>query len=183
MRPSIVAAAVFVVAALSWTALRLNASTPEYLTAPHGCGPAPASGGRTVTVFETAMKSGAGGGRTTSRTLGPRESCGGAKGAGGFLSSLLTGDVQPPRGRVSVDTSKTYQSIDGFGGAFTEASARTWARMPADARAEVVEKYWGEDGIGYSLGRVHMNSCDFCVASYDFAPVDGDFSLDHPTIA
>ena len=60
MRPSIVAAAVFVVAALSWTALRLNASTPEYLTAPHGCGPAPASGGRTVTVFETAMKSGAG---------------------------------------------------------------------------------------------------------------------------
>ena len=182
MRPSIVAAAVFVVAALSWTALRLNASTPEYLTAPHGCGPAPASGGRTVTVFETAMKSGAGGGRTTSRTLGPRESCDARprKGrAGGFLSSLLTGDVPPPRGRVSVDTSKTYQSIDGFGGAFTEASARTWARMPADAREEVVEKYWGEDGIGYSLGRVHMNSCDFCVASYDFAPVDGDFSLDH----
>ena len=28
------------------------------------------------------------------------------------------------------------------------------------------------------MGRVHMNSCDFCVASYDFAAVDGDYDLE-----
>ena len=30
-----------------------------------------------------------------------------------------------------------------------------------------------------SLGRVHMNSCDFCVASYNFDDVEGDFDLEH----
>ena len=29
----------------------------------------------------------------------------------------------------------------------------------------------------YSLGRVHINSCDFSVKSYNFANTDGDFQL------
>ena len=82
-------------------------------------------------------------------------------------------------GYVQVDTSKKYQTIEGFGGAFTEASAKTWMRLPVHERKRVIDLYFGENGAGYTLGRVHMNSCDFCVASYDFAPVDNDYELKH----
>ena len=30
-----------------------------------------------------------------------------------------------------------------------------------------------------SLGRTHMNSCDFCVKSYSFDDAEDDFNLDH----
>jgi len=33
--------------------------------------------------------------------------------------------------------------------------------------------------LGYSVGRVHINSCDFSVESYSFDDVDADFHLDH----
>jgi glucosylceramidase len=41
-----------------------------------------------------------------------------------------------------------------------------------------MELLFGETGLGYSLGRVHINSCDFSVESYTFDDVDGDFELD-----
>jgi glucosylceramidase len=40
-------------------------------------------------------------------------------------------------------------------------------------RRQFLNAYWGPTGIGYTVGRVHMNSCDFCVASYSFDDVDG----------
>lgn len=78
--------------------------------------------------------------------------------------------------------SETYQSIVGFGGAFTEAAAINWRLLSPEEQDEVIRLYFGspeDGGHGYSLGRVPMNSCDFSPASYNFDNVTGDQDLAH----
>ncbi|MGE5612899.1 MAG: glycoside hydrolase family 30 protein [Bacillota bacterium] len=72
----------------------------------------------------------------------------------------------------------TYQKVIGFGGAFTESASYTFYRMNADKREEILNKYFDpEEGIGYSIGRVHINSCDFSLGNYTYVK-DNDTSLD-----
>lgn len=54
----------------------------------------------------------------------------------------------------------------GFGGAFTEAAAYTWSSLSEQNKQEVLEAYFGQDGLRYTLGRTHMNSCDFALGNY-----------------
>ncbi len=75
-----------------------------------------------------------------------------------------------------------FQTITGFGGSFTEASAYLMNRMSAENRDKVLEAYFGESGARYSLTRTHMNSCDFSLSNYSYAPVKGDQELNHFTI-
>jgi glucosylceramidase len=79
---------------------------------------------------------------------------------------------------VFVDPSKAFQSIEGIGGALTDASAETFAKLPAARRQELLDAYFDPvKGIGYSLGRTHINSCDFSSGSYAYADVAGDVEL------
>lgn len=81
---------------------------------------------------------------------------------------------------VTIDVSTQYQTILGFGGAFTEAASNNFASLDAKDQEAVLTAYFGspeEGGNGYTIGRVHMNSCDFSVASYSFDDTDGDVSL------
>jgi len=60
-----------------------------------------------------------------------------------------------------------YQEIEGFGGAFTEAAAVTLNKLSKENRDKILKLYFSEDeGIGYNVGRVHMNSCDFSDGNY-----------------
>jgi glucosylceramidase len=70
-----------------------------------------------------------------------------------------------------------YQTITGFGGSFTEASASLLNKMSKDNRAKIIEAYFGESGAKYSLTRTHMNSCDFSLSQYSYAPVEDDVEL------
>eukprot|EP00405_Crypthecodinium_cohnii_P031489 CAMPEP_0206524106 /NCGR_PEP_ID=MMETSP0324_2-20121206/68004_1 /ASSEMBLY_ACC=CAM_ASM_000836 /TAXON_ID=2866 /ORGANISM="Crypthecodinium cohnii, Strain Seligo" /LENGTH=512 /DNA_ID=CAMNT_0054018645 /DNA_START=113 /DNA_END=1651 /DNA_ORIENTATION=+ len=69
--------------------------------------------------------------------------------------------------------------IEGFGGAFTEAAALVYQSLPPEKRQHVMDLYFGPNGIGYSVGRIHMNSCDFSPKNYNFDDVDGDVDLVH----
>ena len=40
------------------------------------------------------------------------------------------------------------------------------ANRNSTARREVLDLYFGERGLGFSLGRVHMNSCDFSMGHW-----------------
>jgi glucosylceramidase len=72
-----------------------------------------------------------------------------------------------------------FQTITGFGGSFTEASASLLNRLSKENRNRILEAYFGETGAGYSLTRTHINSCDFSLSNYSYAPVEGDKSLEH----
>jgi glucosylceramidase len=72
---------------------------------------------------------------------------------------------------------ETFQTITGFGGSFTEASAHLLNNLSKENREKVLEAYFGDDGARYSLTRTHMNSCDFSLSNYSYAPVEGDKAL------
>lgn len=70
-----------------------------------------------------------------------------------------------------------YQMIEGFGGALTEAAAVTIAKLPSDRQQEIIDAYFHpERGIGYTLCRSHIQSCDFSLGNYTYVE-DGDEAL------
>jgi glucosylceramidase len=78
---------------------------------------------------------------------------------------------------VFVDSTKTFQTLLGIGGALTDASAETFAKLPRDKQQEVLHAYFDpQKGNGYSLGRTHINSCDFSSESYTYVK-DSDKEL------
>jgi glucosylceramidase len=84
---------------------------------------------------------------------------------------------------VFVNPAVRYQEIEGFGGAFTEASALTFRKLPEERQAEFLRAYFDPNhGLGYTLCRTHINSCDFSSGNYAYDEVDGDVELRHFSI-
>jgi O-glycosyl hydrolase len=79
------------------------------------------------------------------------------------MTAVSMEDVETVAGVHSfqINSHVQFQSIEGFGGAFTQASAINILKMTAAAQDEILESYFGSSGIGYSLGRVAIGSCDF----------------------
>ena len=98
----------------------------------------------------------------------------------------LTEIADRPSGTTNVQLTlfpdTTYQTITGFGGSFTEASAYLLNQLSAEKRQQVLEAYFSESGAHYSLTRTHINSCDFSLSNYSYAPIPGDTALDHFSI-
>lgn len=78
---------------------------------------------------------------------------------------------------INVYPEVTYQAFHGFGGAFTEAAAHTYASMSEIKKAELIEACYGQTGLRYNLGRIHMNSCDFGLGNYTYIE-EGDDTLE-----
>ncbi|MBJ6143197.1 glycoside hydrolase family 30 beta sandwich domain-containing protein [Hymenobacter sp. BT559] len=78
---------------------------------------------------------------------------------------------------VFVDPAHSYQTLLGIGGALTDASAETFAKLPKAQQQEFLQAYYSPTaGIGYTLARTHIGSCDFSSASYTYIK-EGDKSL------
>src|SRR5579871_5544265 len=84
---------------------------------------------------------------------------------------------------VSVDPTKQFQVIEGFGGAFTEAAAVTLEKLSAANRQLALRAYFDpKEGHAYSLCRTHIGSCDFALGNYAYAETPGDVELKHFSI-
>ncbi|HEY4299775.1 MAG TPA: glycoside hydrolase family 30 protein [Candidatus Didemnitutus sp.] len=85
---------------------------------------------------------------------------------------------------ITCDAAKPLQEIVGFGGALTESSAWTLAQLSPQQRAEVLARYFDpKDGIGYTLARTHINSCDFSLNMWALDETPGDYDLHDFTLA
>ena len=84
---------------------------------------------------------------------------------------------ETPASKISLRPEQKFQTITGFGGSFTEASAFLLNKLSKENRQKVIEAYFGSEGARYSLTRTHMNSCDFSVSNYSYAPEEGDIEL------
>ncbi|MCL2810666.1 MAG: glucosylceramidase [Clostridia bacterium] len=81
-----------------------------------------------------------------------------------------------------------YQTFEGFGGSLTESAAVTFAQMPAHLQKKALQAYYGKDGLGYNIARMHIDSCDFSLDNYSAMEADGDvwgpgFSLSRDEVA
>ncbi|KAI1701293.1 glycosyl hydrolase family 30 TIM-barrel domain-containing protein [Ditylenchus destructor] len=87
-------------------------------------------------------------------------------------NNLKTGDV-----RIVINTSRTFQHIVGFGGAFTDSAGINLNRLSSAARRSLMNSYFDKSGIQYTLGRVPMASTDFSTHAYSYCDTTGDFGL------
>jgi glucosylceramidase len=79
---------------------------------------------------------------------------------------------------IRIDPRVRYQEILGFGGAFTDSAAVTLQKMPAPKQEEMLRAYFDPvHGLGYTLCRTHINSCDFSTENYAYAETPGDLDL------
>ncbi|HKW09711.1 MAG TPA: glycoside hydrolase family 30 protein [Gemmatimonadaceae bacterium] len=97
--------------------------------------------------------------------------------AGEKLTFKPMGQPKETQVCVFVDPTKRSQTIVGIGGALTDAAAETFSKLPAGKQREILDAYFDRDkGIGYTLGRTHIHSCDFSSASYTYVD-EGDKAL------
>lgn len=84
--------------------------------------------------------------------------------------------LPPDAGDVANDTGKDRvniypvekQEILGFGGAFTESSAYTYAQLDAAGKAAAMERLFGKSGLRYNFCRICIGSSDFSLDQYDY---------------
>ena len=104
--------------------------------------------------------------------------------AGGTLTFKPHGQPLETQICVFVDPTRTFQTFLGIGGALTDSSAETFAKLPKAKQQELLTAYFDRDkGIGYTLARTNIHSCDFSSGSYTYVK-EGDrelqsFSVEH----
>lgn len=94
--------------------------------------------------------------------------------------------VQPLENQagIYVNTTKEFQTLLGIGAALTDAAAETFYQLPQEEQNRFMQAYFDtEKGIGYSLARTIIHSCDFSSESYTYVD-EGDkelttFSIEH----
>ena len=99
---------------------------------------------KTVTIYTTA--------KGTSQRITE-------KGTQGFKEFKQPLETQPC---VFIDEYNTYQTFMGVGGAITDASAETFAKLPKTQQEAFLKACFDpKEGIGYKIARTNINSCDF----------------------
>jgi len=83
---------------------------------------------------------------------------------------------------ININPEKKFQTITGFGGSFTEASAHLLTKISKANREKILNAYFSENGANYSLTRTTIASCDFSLNNYTYAKVENDLTLEHFTI-
>ncbi len=83
---------------------------------------------------------------------------------------------------ININSEEKFQTITGFGGSFTEASAYLINKLGKENRTKILDAYFGEEGANYSLTRTHIASCDFSLRNYTYAKVENDLLMEHFTI-
>ncbi len=96
----------------------------------------------------------------------------------GTLSSSVSSISNSSSGiRIDVDLNTRYQSILGFGGAFTDASAYVHQTLPTQLQEFFMESYFSASGIEYSIGRIPIASSDFSLRPYSYCDKEDDFAM------
>lgn len=85
---------------------------------------------------------------------------------------------------IFLDDTHTFQTMLGIGGAITDASAEVFAKLTPELQKEILTAYYSIDnGIGYTLARTNIQSCDFSSDSYAYVQKDDKdlktFSIAH----
>lgn len=83
---------------------------------------------------------------------------------------------------IAINNKKEYQEICGIGGAFTEAGGYVLSQLSQEKQDEVIDAYFSEKGLNYSLCRTHINSCDFALGNYAYCEEEGDYELNNFSI-
>lgn len=85
-------------------------------------------------------------------------------------TSLVFGTPANSFATITVDTTQTYQQVDGFGFCLTDASAALITALPEPAQTNLLKELFARDssGIGISYLRVSIGASDLSAAVYTY---------------
>lgn len=84
---------------------------------------------------------------------------------------------------IEIDSTKKFQTLLGFGGAFTDAVGVNLRSLPPKLGKRIILDYYSENGLEYSLGRIPIGGTDFSLDKYTYADEPDDFLLEKFKIA
>lgn len=92
-------------------------------------------------------------------------------------------DITSANHIINLYPEETEHKIEGFGGAFTEASAVNYNKLNSEEKRKFIGAYFSEEGLRYNMGRTHINSCDFALSNYSYVEEEdkdlSTFSIKH----
>ncbi|ETK91606.1 hypothetical protein F441_04996 [Phytophthora nicotianae CJ01A1] len=83
----------------------------------------------------------------------------------------------------TIDVSTQYQTMLGFGGAFTDAAAINLYKLSPKLQQFALDQYFTEEGLQYNMARVPIGSTDFSTRTYTYNEKVDDFKMTNFTIA
>lgn len=78
---------------------------------------------------------------------------------------------------LQVNSNVKHQKIFGFGGAFTDSTGHNIKLLPEAAQRKLMQSYFSEDGIEYSVQRVPLGGADFSPYFYTLDEHTDDMDL------
>lgn len=70
-----------------------------------------------------------------------------------------------------------FQTMEGFGGAVTDAAGYVFSKMGKEEQEKLLDKYFSDEGMSYNRLRLHMDSCDFSTHIYSAVEDEEDENL------
>lgn len=74
-------------------------------------------------------------------------------------------------------TDSMAQTIDGWGGTFSEIGWNALSLIPEQQRQQVLNDLFGPDGLKFNLCRLPMGANDLALSYYSYCDVDADFKM------
>jgi len=86
--------------------------------------------------------------------------------------------------KIVIDSAKQYQSVVGFGGAFTDAACHMFNQLDGQTREKLFHQLFHPSALNLSLNRTCIGSSDYATKLYSYDEGEADpelkrFSLDH----
>ncbi|XP_045107178.1 lysosomal acid glucosylceramidase-like [Portunus trituberculatus] len=78
----------------------------------------------------------------------------------------------------TLDTNTPYQTMMGWGAAFTDSAAFNILSLSPASQDQLLRAYFSPEGLEYNLGRLNMGGCDFSWRTYTHVDTPGDTNLD-----
>lgn len=86
-------------------------------------------------------------------------------------------EVSGTNADVTIDVTKAFQTIDGFGACFNELGAQALNRLDPAARSAILDDLFRADGMNLSLCRMPIGASDYALDWYSHDEHDGDFAM------
>lgn len=84
---------------------------------------------------------------------------------------------------VNLYPQMSYQQMEGFGGALTDAAGYEFSLLNQEQKEELLSQYFSSDGMNYQHVRIPLDSCDFSTHMYEADSEEKDEALEHFSFA
>lgn len=78
---------------------------------------------------------------------------------------------------VNIYPDMKFQTMEGFGGAITDAAGYVYSLMSEEQKKQLMESYFSPEQMKYNIVRIHMDSCDFSTEMYEAMSDETDKEL------